>query len=162
MRALVAHLKSAIETAGKRAYEFIVGKINVPKLANFPEIDAFVLVGCPETTIIDSKDHLRPIVTPYEALLALGPEENEWTGNYVLDADELLGLPVAQIDANETETPGVADGTVVASSAAVARVFDGASNHLLSRTFQGLEIMERGAPSRIQQGQRGIASSYVY
>jgi diphthamide biosynthesis enzyme Dph1/Dph2-like protein len=35
-----------IKRAGKRSYTFAVGKINVAKLANFPEIDAFVVVAC--------------------------------------------------------------------------------------------------------------------
>ena len=37
-----------IKSVGKKSYTFVVGKINVPKLANFQEIEAFVLVACPE------------------------------------------------------------------------------------------------------------------
>ena len=36
-------LKTAGKNAGKRMYTFLVGKPNVAKLANFPEIDVFVL-----------------------------------------------------------------------------------------------------------------------
>lgn len=32
-----------------------MGKLNVAKMANFMEIDVFVLVACPENTLIDSK-----------------------------------------------------------------------------------------------------------
>jgi diphthamide synthase subunit DPH2 len=32
-----------------------MGKLNVPKMANFMEIDVFVLVACPENTLIDSQ-----------------------------------------------------------------------------------------------------------
>ena len=44
--ALIDRLKSVIKAAGKRSYTFAVGKINVPKLANFADIDAFVVVAC--------------------------------------------------------------------------------------------------------------------
>ena len=32
-----------------------MGKLNVAKMANFMEVDVFVLVTCPENTLIDSK-----------------------------------------------------------------------------------------------------------
>ena len=38
-----------------QTYIFSVGKINVAKLANFMEIDIFVLIACPENTLLDSK-----------------------------------------------------------------------------------------------------------
>ena len=42
-------MKAVIRKAGKKSYTFAVGKINVPKLANFLEIDAFVVVACEVT-----------------------------------------------------------------------------------------------------------------
>ena len=38
-----------------QSYLFVMGKLNVPKMANFMEVDVFVLVACPENTLIDSK-----------------------------------------------------------------------------------------------------------
>lgn len=32
-----------------------MGKLNVPKMANFMEIDVYVLVACPENTLINSQ-----------------------------------------------------------------------------------------------------------
>ena len=40
---IIEKLKSSGKNAGKRMYTFLVGKPNVAKLANFPEIDIFVL-----------------------------------------------------------------------------------------------------------------------
>jgi len=37
------------------AFTFVMGKLNVAKMANFMEIDVFVLVASPENTLIDSK-----------------------------------------------------------------------------------------------------------
>ena len=36
------------------AYPFLVGKMNVPKLANFPGIEGFVLIGCERSCFIDT------------------------------------------------------------------------------------------------------------
>ncbi len=44
--AVIDRLKSIIKAAGKKSYTFAVGKINVPKLANFADIDAFIVVAC--------------------------------------------------------------------------------------------------------------------
>jgi diphthamide biosynthesis protein 2 len=44
--AMIDRLKSIIKAAGKKSYTFAVGKINVPKLANFADIDAFIVVAC--------------------------------------------------------------------------------------------------------------------
>ena len=52
---VIEHLKQMIRNAGKKYYLFSVGKLNVAKLANFPEIDLFVLVACPENSLIDGK-----------------------------------------------------------------------------------------------------------
>lgn len=47
-----------------------VGKLNVPKMANFLEIDVFVLVSCPENSLVDSQEFFKPVVTPYEMEVA--------------------------------------------------------------------------------------------
>ena len=51
-------------------YTIAVGKLNVPKIANFLEIDVFVLVACPENSLLDSRDFFKPVITPYELELA--------------------------------------------------------------------------------------------
>ena len=47
-----------------------VGKLNVPKMANFLEIDLFVLVACPENSLVDSQEFYKPVVTPFEMEIA--------------------------------------------------------------------------------------------
>ncbi|KAF9933030.1 Diphthamide biosynthesis protein 2 [Linnemannia zychae] len=86
---MIQHLKLLIESKGKKAYTFVMGKLNVAKMANFMEIDCFVYVACPENTLIDSKEFYRPIVTPYELEIALS-NSREWTGDYVTDFQQLL------------------------------------------------------------------------
>lgn len=84
--------------SGRKVYTISVGKLNPAKLANFQEIDVFVLVACPENTLVDSKEFFRPIVTPFEMELAVkaaerqerGEEGVDWTGKYVLDLEDLV------------------------------------------------------------------------
>ncbi len=47
-----------------------MGKLNAPKMANFLEIDIFVLVACPENSLLDSQEFYKPVVTPYEMEVA--------------------------------------------------------------------------------------------
>ncbi|PCH34780.1 diphthamide biosynthesis protein [Wolfiporia cocos MD-104 SS10] len=86
---LISHLRTILKRAHKKSYTISVGKLNPAKLANFLEIECFVLVACPENSMIEAKDFLRPIVTPYELEVALQAEQS-WSGRYVLDFDKLL------------------------------------------------------------------------
>jgi diphthamide biosynthesis enzyme Dph1/Dph2-like protein len=65
-----AGLKKACNRAGKKTYTFIMGKLNPAKLANFMEIDVFVLIACRENTLMESRDFYKPIVTPFEMEMA--------------------------------------------------------------------------------------------
>ncbi|KAL9582887.1 MAG: hypothetical protein Q9212_003032 [Teloschistes hypoglaucus] len=88
---IVDHVKKCISAAGKKSYTFVVGKINAAKVANFSEIGAWVVVGCWESSLIDSKDFWRPILTPFELELALvGDEARIWTGQWSSNFESLL------------------------------------------------------------------------
>lgn len=90
---------------GRKVYTISVGKLSPAKLANFQEIDIFVLLACPENSLVDavdptgsrSKEFYKPIVTPYEMMLALD-ESRSWTGSYVLEMNR-LAEEAAQADA---------------------------------------------------------------
>ncbi|KAL8709070.1 MAG: hypothetical protein Q9220_006091 [cf. Caloplaca sp. 1 TL-2023] len=88
---VVDHVKSCISAAGKKSYTFVVGKLNAAKVANFSDIGAWVVIGCWESSLIDSKDFWRPILTPFELELALtGDEERVWTGEWKGDFESIL------------------------------------------------------------------------
>lgn len=86
---ILEYLKKMIKAAGKKYYTFVMGKLNIPKLANFAEIDMFVLVACPENTLLDSKDFFKPIITPFELEIAL-VKGKEWNSQYTTDFAEVL------------------------------------------------------------------------
>ena len=95
---IAEHVKSQILAAGKKSYTFVVGKINAAKVANFSEIGAWVVIGCWESSLVESKDFWKPVLTPFELELALkGDNERVWTGEWrsnfqeILDAAEISG-----------------------------------------------------------------------
>ena len=85
----IHRMKQLIRAAGKKSYMFVIGKLNVAKLANLMEIDVFVHIACAENTLVDSSDFYKPVVTPYELEIACNTAQ-QWTGNYVTDFRELL------------------------------------------------------------------------
>ncbi|KAJ7641509.1 putative diphthamide synthesis protein-domain-containing protein [Roridomyces roridus] len=97
---LIKHLRALLARAHKKSYTISVGKLNPSKLANFMEIECFVLVACPENSLIEARDFLRPIITPFELEVALQAEQS-WTGRYVLDFGKLL----ASSDSEDTPPP---------------------------------------------------------
>ena len=79
----LSQIQSLISAAGKKSYTFVVGKINAAKIANFSEIGGWVVIGCWESSLIESKEFGKPIVTPFELSLALmGDERRVWTGEW--------------------------------------------------------------------------------
>lgn len=88
---IVEHVKSQIRAAGKKSYTFVVGKVNAAKIANFSEIGAWVVIGCWESSLIDSKDFWKPVLTPFELELALQRDgERVWTGEWSSNFQKIL------------------------------------------------------------------------
>ncbi|WVQ82524.1 diphthamide biosynthesis protein 2 [Cryptococcus sp. DSM 104549] len=112
---LLAQLREDLKRAKKKSYTLSVGRLNPAKLANFAEIECFVLVGCAEGGVVDSKDFLRPIVTPWELELALQGPEHVWAPEkWTLDLDSVLreaqeraaeaeGAPTPDADADDSD-----------------------------------------------------------
>jgi diphthamide biosynthesis protein 2 len=114
---LLQHLRDHLKRVqGKRVYTISVGKLNPAKLANFQEIDVFVLVACPENSLVDSaaglgahdsRDFFRPIVTPFELLTAF--KGRQWTGEYVLNLgqvyEEVQQLGTGDDGEQDSDTP---------------------------------------------------------
>ncbi|XP_044298598.1 2-(3-amino-3-carboxypropyl)histidine synthase subunit 2 [Varanus komodoensis] len=184
---VLQHLREIIHWAGKRAYTLAVGKLNPAKLANFLEVDIFVLVACPQNSLLDSTDFYRPLITPYEMEIACNPART-WTGAYVTDFRHLLPGSCDHIPFPEklTETnnePSISlitgelqstrlyksqdkessPGTAVACQShkqTLAEISPGAS-FLESRSWRGLEQqLGQTAVTKAVVGRRGIAIAY--
>ncbi|XP_074642007.1 2-(3-amino-3-carboxypropyl)histidine synthase subunit 2-like [Tubulanus polymorphus] len=107
-QSIINHLQTVLKQAGKRSYTFVLGKLNVAKMANFLEIDAFVLVACAENSLIDSKEFYRPIATPYEVELACN-RNREWSVEFESDFRSLLpgGSSFVQLPEKYEETADI-------------------------------------------------------
>ncbi|KAF2765886.1 diphthamide biosynthesis protein [Teratosphaeria nubilosa] len=90
--AALHHCQHLISKAGKKSYVFVVGKVNAAKIANFSEIGGWVVIGCWESSLIESKEFYRPIITPFELEVALTDDrERVWGSEWVGDFGALLG-----------------------------------------------------------------------
>lgn len=77
----VEAIRKQIAAAGKKSYTIVVGKLNPAKLANFAEIDGWVVVGCWESSLIEEDTRFyRPVLTPFELEVALMPDEERVWG----------------------------------------------------------------------------------
>ncbi|KAK6940067.1 Diphthamide synthesis DPH1/DPH2 [Dillenia turbinata] len=86
---MIHQMKELITKVGKKAYTFVMGRPNPAKLANFPECDVFIYVSCAQTALLDSKEFLAPVITPFEAMLAFN-SGSQWTGTYVMEFRNLI------------------------------------------------------------------------
>ncbi|MEE6495166.1 hypothetical protein FKM82_001970 [Ascaphus truei] len=183
----LTHLKDIIHRAGKKSYMLAMGKLNPAKLANFPEVDVFVLVACPENSLLDSSGFYRPMVTPDEIEVACNPAR-EWTGYCITDFRDLLpggfahlefpeidpldadrtdvslitgGLRSARLSAEET--PGQESCTSLAqrNNATALAELGPAASFLAARSWQGLDRALGQTPVvKAVEGRRGIAIAY--
>ncbi|OCF54334.1 diphthamide biosynthesis protein 2 [Kwoniella mangroviensis CBS 10435] len=111
-QALLHQLRSDLRKARKKSYTLSVGRLNPAKLANFAEIECFVLVGCNEGGLVDnSKDFLRPIITPWELELALQGEGGSWQPEkWTLNLGKVLEEAQERNSAETTNTNGLQNG----------------------------------------------------
>jgi diphthamide biosynthesis protein 2 len=108
---ILAHVQKTIAAAGKKSYTFVVGKVNAAKVANFSEVGGWVVIGCWESSLIESKDFWRPLITPFELEIALQDDTNRvWTGEWTGDFTQLLHDAKAK-EAEKEADPSSANGT---------------------------------------------------
>ena len=101
---IVQHVQAQILAAGKKSYTFVVGKVNAAKVANFSEVGGWVVIGCWESSLVESKDFWKPLITPFELEIALkGDEERIWTGEWRGDFQGVLDE--ANTKENVTQQP---------------------------------------------------------
>ncbi|CEJ55714.1 Putative Diphthamide biosynthesis protein 2 [Penicillium brasilianum] len=94
---IVEHVKEQIAAAGKKSYMFVVGKLNAAKVANFSEIGGWVVIGCWESSLVDSRDFWKPVITPFELELALKSDaERVWTGSWHTNFQAILDKPAEE------------------------------------------------------------------
>lgn len=144
----IRSIKQLIKNFGKQSYSFFVDNINPQKLANFSNIDVFVILTCPNNVFIDSKsnEYFKPIISPSELEIALEVKDfSELSGNLLVDKIVLdktkNSIMVSKVDATLSKAIG--------SSAA---------EFLKEQGYQGMDFKASSVPEKATTGQTGIAS----
>lgn len=179
---VVDRIQKLARARGVRTYLLSVGKVNPAKIANFHEIDCFVYVGCPENNIYTSRDFYKPIVSVFEAEIALNPAWNKkYPDVYSVDFREILPSGKHYCDAIESKTlPDEYDVSLVTGKVRSIQTHPVASNDgkqiekkcnqmmesSSSQTFQtrswtGLNTnLAMQDPAKIVEGRSGIPLKY--
>jgi diphthamide biosynthesis protein 2 len=183
---VVKTIKARLHDAGKFSYSFAVGKINPAKLANFAEIECFVLVACREHSLLsDEREYPVPVITPLELDVALG--NLVWGAQvYSLDCQDVLAMVPAGagstttsgldsdddapyfslVTGNYMQKAGVAepqdlDLESLPGQGQVTAYKSEAANFLKQREYQGLSTQAGETKVKAATtGQKGIASDY--
>lgn len=189
MRSVVSSLRKLLEDDGRTSYTFVVGKINPAKLANFAEVDCFVLVACPEHSLLeDEREFPIPVVTPMELSIALGLVEwgseqysldtrdylsvastavkpsskNGDTGNEDGDGDApYFSLVTGTFESAPAKDSGETNLAATAGQGQLTTYHSAAADFLKKREYQGLEVQAGLTEVHTAiKGQEGIASDY--
>ncbi|XP_075052790.1 2-(3-amino-3-carboxypropyl)histidine synthase subunit 1 [Mixophyes fleayi] len=80
---ILEHLESRLQALGCRYVRLLLSEIFPNKLKLFPEVEAWVQVACPRLSIDWGTAFPKPLLTPYEASVAL--KEAEWQKIYPMD-----------------------------------------------------------------------------
>lgn len=183
---MVKHIKELCKKRDIKSYIFSMGKVNAAKLANFSEIDCFVLVGCPENTLYNSREFYKPLVSFFEVEMALNPAwHSQIPETYCTDFRDLLpegklyrspndaemmesdvSLVTGRVRNVRSNFDNNEEGAAVNSSAILERnqnqiIESNAAERFQSRTFKGLDpALGKHEPSKIEKGRSGIAIQY--
>lgn len=179
---IVERIQNLAKLHGIRSYIISVGKVNSAKLANFMEIDCFVLIGCPENNLYNSKEFYNPLVSVFEIELALNPAWHAHIpATYCTDFKELL--PEGKLYKDENAVKVIENDISLVTgqmrhsgnNGRNMNGFDGAliernKNQLMEvtssdafqeRSWQGLDpALGETSPALIQQGRIGIPIQY--
>ncbi|XP_061326040.1 2-(3-amino-3-carboxypropyl)histidine synthase subunit 1 isoform X1 [Pezoporus flaviventris] len=88
---ILQHLESRLHALGRPFVRVLLSEIFPSKLQLFPDVDAWVQVACPRLSIDWGEAFSKPLLTPYEAMVAL--QDIEWQQPYPMDfyASQSLG-----------------------------------------------------------------------
>ncbi|KAH7324337.1 diphthamide biosynthesis protein 2 [Stachybotrys elegans] len=160
-------LRKKIAAAGKKSYTVVVGKLNPAKLANFAEIEGWVVVGCWESGLVeDDTAYWRPVVTPFELEVAMMSEDEriwglEWWGGIeklkqgAEDSDKQGPESSEKDTKQEAGTPDGDDG--VDGEESLPPQFDLRTGKLISHS-RPMQLPVRGANTETQSN-GGVAST---
>lgn len=82
-------IERVLRRRGAAVLKLVLAEITPPKLALLrADVDVWVQVACPRLSIDWGYAFPAPLLSPYEALVALGVREAKWDGDAVSDGDD--------------------------------------------------------------------------
>lgn len=181
---VVKHIQNLAKLRGVRTYLISVGKVNPAKLANFLDIDCFVLIGCPENKLITSRDFYKPLLSTFEVEVALNPVwRQQMPDHYFVEFKEVLPngklfREFGEVSVDESDVSLVSGKVRLAKLTDSASVDDDSESALLrrdnfqvmqmdshssfqNRSWTGLDpALGKSNPVKIVEGRSGIAMKY--
>ncbi|GJQ11731.1 hypothetical protein GpartN1_g3522.t1 [Galdieria partita] len=160
---------------GMEWYVLNVGKPTPTKLANFPEIEVFVLIGCPESAFLDSKSYMKPILTMAELELALDSrvyytdigsihDFRDTLSRSVIAKEQVLDDDNENVDKFcEEDTSNALNKSSLGRGLTAHNISSSLSaTFLRHRTWNGVEeeASEENKPHSSKEGKSGIPSGY--
>ncbi|TQS38218.1 hypothetical protein Golomagni_01283 [Golovinomyces magnicellulatus] len=106
-------IQALISAAGKKHYTFVVGKVNAAKMANFSEIGGWVAISCWESSLLESKEFYKPVITPWELEWVLTSDKvrvwnGEWRGDFGA-IGEKVKMQTGDTDDNDDKIKAIGD-----------------------------------------------------
>ncbi|KAJ8921166.1 hypothetical protein NQ315_013638 [Exocentrus adspersus] len=112
---IIERLKCLIKLRGKKYYLISVGKPTVAKLANFQEVEIYVMVTCSLSEIYENRDFYRPIVTPFDVEIALNINRDKDL-RFSYDYNNFLDNPLIPPSEEQKENEGDADVSLLTNT----------------------------------------------
>lgn len=186
---VIKRIQDMAKCHGIKTHLISVGRINPAKLANFMEIDCFVLIGCPFNNLYTSREFFKPIVSVFEAEMALNPAwKDKFPKVYTTNFKDILpnGKLYNEFQSNDISTN---DGDVSLLTGRVRSVEingkNGSANnhngelmekrnqHVIQLNGGGLEFedrswrgldpaLEKREPAKLEKGLSGIPIKYTH
>ncbi|CAI5443617.1 unnamed protein product [Caenorhabditis angaria] len=174
----VQRMRQLCKAAGKKIYVISVGKINVPKLSNFSsDIDVFVLLSCPFGVLLDSGDYYRPVLSFFEAEIALNPSKSHWAADSGWRADfgrhlqdqiathsnpEVQEGDVSLISGKVRARPEIIQNGEGPEAQKTTVALYSAGDYFAERSWKGLDDTAATVTQStvVEEGRRGIAQGY--
>ncbi|KAK6519468.1 Diphthamide biosynthesis protein 2 [Arthrobotrys megalospora] len=98
----------------KKSYLVTVGKLNAAKLANFAEVEVWIVIGCWESAVVDERREMwRVVVTPWEVTAALDGGEgvgvDGWRGDWEAFKTKVENYQALQSENQDGDEDGDSD-----------------------------------------------------
>lgn len=181
---VVTHIQKLAKIRGIRTYVISVGKVNPAKLANFLDIDCFVLIGCPENKLFTSREFYKPLLSTFEVEVALNPVwRQQIPDHYFVEFKEVLPngklfREISELTVDESDVSLVTGKVRFTKLTENEKVDDNLENALMkrenlqlmqmdsqssfqNRSWTGLDpALGKNSPAKIVEGRSGIAMKY--